>query len=66
MNAAVNNGEDEPPFEVVMRGMVQQYGLLRVLFGALRHMWPAARPPDAMSLSPHLRRDVGLPPGDGP
>jgi hypothetical protein len=63
MNAAVNNGEDQSSFEVTMRGLVTEYGMLRVLFGALRQA-RAVRAPYATELSAHLRRDIGLPPDD--
>jgi hypothetical protein len=63
MNADVNNGRDDPPFDVALRGMVQQYGIWRVMLGALRQARPARQPP-AMALNPYLRRDVGLPPDD--
>jgi hypothetical protein len=65
MNAAVNNGEDNPSFDVAMQGMVQQYGAFRVMLGALRQM--RRRPgPVPLPLSAHLLRDIGLPPEGGP
>jgi hypothetical protein len=72
MNAAVNNGQDDPPlqagppFDVAMRGMVQQYGALRVVLGALRQLMPMRRATGPLYLSAHLRRDIGLLPEDQP
>jgi hypothetical protein len=65
MNATVNNGEDDPPFDVALRVLVQRHGVLRVLVGALRQATPR-RVPVHTTLNAHLRRDVGLPPEDGP
>jgi hypothetical protein len=65
MNAAVNNGKDDPPFEVLMRGMVQQYGFWRVLRAVLRQRMPVPRDVP-LALNPYLRRDIGLPPDDEP
>jgi hypothetical protein len=64
MKAAVNDGNDDPPLDVAMRGLVQQYGVLRVMLGALRQARSVPGPD--LVLSAHLRRDVGLPPEGGP
>ncbi|MGL4322357.1 MAG: hypothetical protein ACRCS3_15970 [Paracoccaceae bacterium] len=63
MNAAVNNSEDDPPLDVAMQQIVQQYGALRVLMGLLRQVLGQRRPVP-LALSAHLRRDIGLPPED--
>ncbi len=47
---------------------IDLHGPTRVLLAAFRALLrPRARPPDAGHISPHLRRDIGLPPrDDGP
>lgn len=65
MNAAVNDGEDDQPFDLAIQGMVQQYGALRVMLGALRQMRGGGRRV-ALPLSAHLRRDIGLRYDDAP
>jgi hypothetical protein len=61
MNATVNNGEDEPPFDVAIRTLVLRYGAFRVLVGALRQMRPRNKAAPLV-LSAHLLRDIGLVP----
>ena len=42
---------------------IEAHGAARVLLSAMRALLrPKARPPDTAHLSPHLRRDIGLPP----
>jgi hypothetical protein len=65
MNAAVNNKDDDPPFDVAMRAMVARHGAFRVMVGALWQMLHAASPAPLV-LNAHLRRDVGLPPDEAP
>lgn len=65
MNASVNNDEITP--SVAMRALVDQHGVwavLRALLAAV--VRPAPEVIRLDDLSPHLRRDMGLPPIEGP
>ena len=46
-----------------LAALVAEHGGLRVMLAAAAAaLAPQPRPPDADALSPHLRRDLGLPP----
>ncbi|MGL5012556.1 MAG: hypothetical protein ACRC6I_22030 [Paracoccaceae bacterium] len=64
MNASVND-EGEQSFERVLTGLLAQHGRMRVLWAVL---WQGrsgrADSGSVTNLNAHLRRDIGLPPGD--
>ena len=70
MNALAKNDETTP--SVAMRLLVDQHGVWAVLRGLMAALLrrgrknPARRVVGLDDLSPHLRRDMGLPPLESP
>ena len=65
MNARVNNDETAP--SVALRLLVDQHGVWAILCAfAAALLTPAREVVRLDDLSPHMRRDMGLPPIEGP
>ena len=65
MNAIVNNDETAP--SVALRLLVDQHGVWAVLRALAAALLPPAREVVRLDdLSPHMRRDMGLPPVEVP
>jgi hypothetical protein len=65
MNALINSDETAP--SVAMKLLVDQHGLWAVLRALVAVLMPMRRETVQLDyLSPHMRRDMGLPPVDSP
>ena len=70
MNALAKNDDMAP--SVAMRLLMDQHGVWAVLRGLMaalirpRRVLPARKTVRLDDLSPHMRRDMGLPPIEGP
>ena len=65
MNALAKNDETTP--SVAVRLLVDQHGVWAVLRALAAALLPPAREVVRLGdLSPHMRRDMGLPPIEGP
>ena len=65
MNALVNNDETKP--SVAIKLLVEQHGAWRVLRAFLAlFLAPEQKAARLGDLSPHMRRDMGLPPLEQP
>ena len=65
MNALAKNDETTPT--VALKHLVDQHGVLAVLRGLAAVLMPKRREVVRLDdLTPHLRRDMGLPPIDSP
>ena len=52
-----------PSPRTLIDAAIESHGPVRVLLAAAAALLrPKARPPDMVELTPHLRRDIGLPP----
>lgn len=59
--------ENLPPLPILMDGLIVEHGRARVMRAALAAFLRAAMiRKDLGALSPHLRKDVGLPPAERP
>ena len=65
MNALVN--ENTPTPTVALTLLVEQHGVWAVVRGLISVLMPARREVVQLDhLTPHMRRDMGLPPIEGP